>query len=232
MEKITVTERGEHSPYMSYLYSKVTDKFSFLPTTSEQLLEGERTTLVFKAERKYCPYIRKYTEENVAEVIAVGYKYRYFQDELSLPLLKKEEKDILLTALVAADFAEDREYIKRQLSGSREYCIDGTFHFRLSDLKSRWKKISEYVPTEFNAVSLESFVEFLVGEGEEKIFLKDGEAYDEEYRTLSRSRLLGEKSLVREILLSGAGNVYCFGAPDGKTKDFLKKYYKEKAIFC
>lgn len=217
---------------MSYLYSKVTDKFSFLPTSSERLFEGDRSALVFKAERKYCPYIRKYTEENVAEVIAVGYKYKYFQEELSLPLLNGEEKDILLTALVSADLSEDREYVKRRLTGNKEYCIDGTFHFRLSELKRRWKKIAEYVPTEFDARSLESFVEFLVGEGEEKIFVKEGEAYDEEYRPLSRSNLLGNKSLVREILLSGAGNVYCFGLVDEKTKEFLKKYYKEKAIFC
>lgn len=232
VEKITVTERGENAPYMSYLYGKVTDKFSFLPTTSEKLKEGDRTALVFKAERKYCPYIRKYTEENVADVIAIGYKYRYFKDLLVLPLLNGEEKDVLLCALVAADYAEDHAYVREKLKGHGQYCIDGTFHFQLSELKERWKKIADYVPTEFGGASLESFIDFLAGEGENRIFLKDGEAYDEEYRKQSKSELIGKPSLIREILLSGAGNIYCFGSQEKKTEEFLKKYYKEKVVFC
>lgn len=232
MERITITERGENAPYISYLYGKVTDKFSFLPTLSERLKEGDRTGIVFKAEQKYCPYIRKYTEESVADVIAIGYKYRYFREKLALPFLKEQEKDILFCSLVAADYEEDHAYIKGKLKGHGEYCIDGTFHFRLSELKDRWKKIAEYVPTEFNETSLESFIDFLVEEGENKIFVKDGEAYDEEYRMLEKSALLGKRSLTREILLSGAGNVYCFGTPDRATESFLKKYYKEKVVFC
>ena len=95
VEKITVTQSGAQSPYMSYLYGKVTDKFSFLPTDSGLETDGDRTTLVFCSERKYCPYIRNYTEENIADVIAVGYKYQYFSKNLFLPLLSAAEKDIL-----------------------------------------------------------------------------------------------------------------------------------------
>ena len=44
---------------------------------------------------------------------------------------------------------------------------------------------------------------------------------------------LGNKrSIIREILLSGAGNVYCFGEIEKDTERFLKKYYKEKVVFC
>ena len=232
MEKITVTSSGGVRPYMAYLYGKVTDKFSFLPAASDMASDGDRTTLTFQAERKYCPYIRKYTEENIAEVIAVGYKYDYFNNVLSLPLLNAEEKEILLASLVAADFPEDREFIRRKISGSDKYCIDGAYNFKLFELKSRWKKIAEYVPPEFSSSSLESFIDFLAEEGEGKVFLKDGEVYDEEYRMLSRSALIGKKSAVREILLSGAGGVYCFGPPEKEVTDFLKKYYKEKVVFC
>lgn len=70
---------------MSYLYGKVTDKFSFLPTDCGLETDGDRTTLVFRSEKKYCPYIRNYTEENIADVIAVGYKYQYFSKNLFLP---------------------------------------------------------------------------------------------------------------------------------------------------
>lgn len=232
MEKITVTQNGADRLYMSYLYGKVTDKFSFLPAECELETDGDRIRLVLSSERKYCPYIRNYTEENIAEIIAVGYKYRYFSDALFLPMLSGAEKDILLTALVAADLVDDKEYIKKQLKGADEYCIDGTFRFRLGDLKSRWKGIAEYIPSEFSSASLESFLDFLIGESDGKAFLKDGKLYDEDYRKMNRSALIGQATPTREILLSGADNIYCFGTPDPATKNFLKKYYKEKVVFC
>lgn len=232
MEKITVTQSGAKSPYMSYLYGKVTDKFSFLPADSDLDAEGERTVLIFRSEKRYCPYIRRYTEENIAEVIAIGYKYQYFKSTLFLPLLNELEREMLLSALVAADLPDDKEYIRKQLAGSAEYCIDGTYNFRLKDLKTRWKGITEYIPSEFSSSSLESFLEFLIGENRGKVFLKDGKLYDEEYRPLNRSALTGGESPVKEILLSGADNIYCFGTPERATKEFLKKYYKEKAVFC
>ncbi len=79
---------------------------------------------------------------------------------------------------------------------------------------------------------MEGFISFLAEDGEGKIFLKNGKVYDEEYRRLSRSLLTGVESPVGEILLSGAGQVYCFGEVEEETKAFLKKYYGENAIFC
>ena len=68
---------------------------------------------------------------------------------------------------------------------------------------------------------------------ERKVFLKEGKLYDEDYRILSRSSLIGGRANpIREILLSGADNIYCFGSPDKSTKEFLKKYYGEKVVFC
>lgn len=210
----------------------MTDKFSFLPSSPILKNSGDRTTLILTAEGKYCPYIRKYTEENIAEVIAIGYKYRYFKEILFLPFLNEAERELLLVSLVSADLAEDREYIRKRLKGTDEYCIDGVYNFRLGDLKRRWHKITEYIPAEFNSSALESFTEFLVGEGIGKVFLKEGILYDEDYRPLKRSELLGKASPIHEILLSGAESVYCFGAPDAESEAFLKKYYKEKAVFC
>ena len=62
--------------------------------------------------------------------------------------------------------------------------------------------------------------------------IKDGKAYDEEYRPVTRSLLTGVETQVGEILLGGAERVYCFGEVDGDTAAFLRKYYGEKAIFC
>lgn len=232
MEEITITQSGAPGAYISYLRGRVSDRFSFLPAECGLEEDGERTSLVFRSEKKYCPYIRRYAEENIADVIAVGYKYRFFDKALFLPCLNPSERDILLTALVAADYPEDRSYVLSRLRGAEEYCIDGVFNFRLRRLKERWEGIAEYIPSGFDREALSDFLAFLIGESRGKVFLKDGKLYDEEYRGLNRSCLAGGQTPVREVLLSGADNVYCLGEPDPVTAEFLKKYYGEKAIFC
>ena len=232
MEEITITQNGYDGLYMSYLYGKVRERFSFLPATCGITRDGETTEIAFKTEREYCPYVRRFAEENMADVIAVGYKYAYFEKRLVLPLLSALQKRMLITALVAADYRDDRDYVVRKLRGSKKYCLDGVFHFRLQELKKRWDGILEYVPTDMGEASLDGFVEFLTEDGEGKLFLKGGKAYGEDYRPLSRSLLTGVESQVGEILLGGARQVYCFGDVDSETKNFLKKYYGINAVFC
>ena len=232
MEEITITQNGFDGIYATYLFGKVRDRFSFLPATIDIEREGEFTEIAVKTDRAYCPYVRRFVEENVADVIAVGYKYAFFEKRLCLPLLNASEKRLLLTALVAADFKEDRAYVARRLCGFDNYSLDGVFHFRLQDLKRRWEGVVEYVPTDMGISSLENFLEFLTEDGENKLFVKDGKVYDEEYRLLSRSILTGESSAVGDILLGNAGQVYCFGETDKATRTFLRKYYGNKAVFC
>lgn len=232
MEEITITQNGYDGLYMSYLYGKVRERFSFLPSTCGMHHNGDSLEIAFKTDREYCPYVRRYAEENIADVIAVGYKYAFFEKRLHLPLLSPLKKRLLITALVAADYADDRAYVAKRIRGSEQYCLDGVFHFRLKDLQKRWEGIVEYVPTEMGEASLDGFLEFLVEDGEGKLFIKDGKVYGEDYRVLTRSILTGVESPIGEILLGGAEWVYCFGETDDETRAFLRKYYAEKAIFC
>ena len=232
VEEITITQNGFDGLYMSYLYGKVRERFSFLPAVCEIAREGDRLEIAFKTERAYCPYVRKFAEEHIADVIAIGYKYAYFDKRLPLPLLTKTQKRTLLTALVAADYKDDRAYILRRIRGFESYCIDGMFHFRLQELKKRWDEIIAYIPTDMGEVGIESFIGFLVEDGVGKVFLKNGKLYDEDYRLLSRSLLTGVEWTVGELLLSGAEQVYCFGETEEEAKAFLKKYYGEKVFFC
>ena len=232
VEEITITQNGFDGLYMSYLYGKVRDRFSFLPAECGLEKHGEQTELAFKTEREYCPYVRKFAEEHMADVIAVGYKYDFFKRRLALPLLTGSQKRILLTALVAADYREDRAYVARRLRGFGSYCLDGVFYFRLQELKKRWEGIVDYVPADMGEASIENFLEFLVEDGEGKLFVKNGKVYDGEYRPLTKSLLTGVESPVGEILLGGAERVYCFGEVDEETTAFLKKYYGAKAVFC
>ena len=232
VEEITITQNGYDGVYMSYLYGKVRDRFSFLPSECGLEKNGERTEMAFKTEREYCPYVRKFAEEHIADVLAVGYKYNFFEKRLLLPMLTKLQKRLLITALVAADYKEDKTYIVRRIRGIEQYCLDGLFHFRLQDLKKRWEEIIEYIPTDMSEVSMEGFLEFLAEDGEGKLFIKNGQVYDEEYRPLTRSLLTGVESTVGEIVLGGAERIYCFGETDAETKAFLRKYYGDKAVFC
>ena len=232
MEKIIVSDSKEHASYLQYLYRKISDQFSYLRPKCVCENAGERVVFSFDAERRYTPYIRKFAEEKIAEIIAIGYKYRHFKQTLRLPILTEEQRDVLFCALVTADFSEDYSFIRKKLKNLKEYCIDGSYHFRLGEIKARWQKIAEYIPTNFSVDSLENFVEFMVEEGENKVFLKEDTLYDEGYRPLQRSRLLGESSLKREILLSNANMIYVFGRIKNELGSFLKKYYKEKVVFC
>ena len=232
MEEITITQNGFDGLYMSYLYGKVRERFSFLPSECGLEKHGDCTELAFKTEREYCPYVRKFAEEHIADIIAVGYKYAYFDKRLALPLLTGKKRRMLLTAIVAADYKEDRAYVARRLRGAERYCIDGTFHFRLQELKKRWDGIVDYIPADMGESALDGFLEFLAEDGEGKLFLKNGKVYDEEYRPLSKSLLTGVESPIGEILLGGAERVYCFGDVDGETRAFLQKYYGENTVFC
>ena len=232
VEEITITQNGFDGLYMSYLFGKVRERFSFLPNVCDIARKGDCTEIAFKTDRAYCPYVRKYAEEHIADILAVGYKYAYFEKRLPLPLLAPMKKRLLLTALVAADYKEDRAHIVKRIRGYESYCLDGLFHFRLQDLIKRWEEIIDYIPTDMGEGAMDGFIEFLAEDGEGKVFIKDGKVYDEEYRPLTRSLLTGVESSIGEILLSGAERVYCFGEVDGDTAAFLRKYYGEKAIFC
>ena len=232
VEEITITQNGFDGRYMSYLYAKVRERFSFLPAVCDITTQGDLSEIDFKTEQAYCPYVRRFAEENMADVIAIGYKYAYFDKNLKLPLLTQEQKRLLCTALVSADLKEDRTYAFRKLHGAKKYSLDGVYHFRLRELTRRWKDVADYVPMDMSEVSLDGFIDFLAEEGENKLFVKDDKVYDAEYRPLSKSALTGKESAVAEILLANAGRVYCFGETEKTTRAFLQKYYKDKVVFC
>ncbi len=232
VEEITITQNGFDGRYMSYLQSKVQGRFSFLPSLCDLTFDGEQSCLAFHIERAYCPYVRRFAEENIADIIAIGYKYAFFEKRLVLPLLDEKQKRLLITALVSADYKEDKAYVQKRFIGCEKYCLDGVFHFRLQELKKRWESIVEYVPADMSTQSLDGFLEFLTEDGEGKIYVKGDKVYDEEYRLLSKSVLTGKETTVGEIVLGGVERVYCFGETDKETAAFLRKYYGGKATFC
>ena len=234
VEKITVMQNlnGRPDRYIPYLYKKIREKYDF--QSSECKIEREKgaSSLVFEGEEGLCPHFRKFAAEHISDILSIGYKFDFFSKNLPLPLLDGEEKFLLYAALVAADYPEDKRYVARRVSVISNCSLDGVYNFRLAELKARWKEVIEYIPADFGSYSLEGFLDYVIAEGEGKAYLKKGKVYDENYRLQEKSELLGRKSAIADLLLGGVGSVYCFGETDSDTKSFLKKYYKEKAVFC
>ena len=232
MEQITLMQSGADSRYMSYVYDKIKEKFSYLPAEFNFSKQGEFTQVTCCSQKQFCPYVQAFSKGLVADVICVGYKYAYFDKRLRLPLLSANEKRLLCTALVAADVKEEYAYVQEKIQDSPTCSIDGVFRFRAKQLKSRWEEVAEYIQSDFGQQSLSDFLRYVIQDGVGKVFVKENKVYNNEYKLISKSVLTGKSSLIGEILLSGAGRVYTFGEADGETEKFLQKYYGEKRIFC
>ena len=228
VEEITVSDEKKHSAYITYLYNRLADMI-VKADGSAMLHFNDRTSLEIKLPR-HIETIRAKIVYEISEIIGVGYKNSYLEENLSASLSKKDGK-LLRAALIAADRECDGAYIRRKISPSSDYAIDGIYHFRLARLKEKWNKIISYVPASFSSVDLARFCEFLVGESRNKIYLKGNQVFGENFTLLKRSRLTGEEDIETEIMLSDAGFVYCLGDVSEELVDFLQKYYAERAIF-
>ena len=232
MEEITITQNGFNKKFMVYLYHKLKDRFSFLTQDIEMVQKDCCATVFCKAQQGYCPYLRKFATEHIADIIAIGYKYDFLNKRLKLPLLNVKERHILLTGLVSADYKEDKRYILRQISGMRDFSLDGIYYFKLQGLIERWVGVVDFVPVDMGVASLNGFLEFLTQDGQGQLFIKSGKVYDEEYRLLTKSKLRGDIDVLGEVLLYNAQKVYCLGETDKDVVRFLKAYYHDKVAFC
>lgn len=226
MVEIVITERKDKSSYVTYIYNALMSEIVRCGGKGELVFGEERTALRLALSSA----LEKKLKLALAEILGIGYKYEFLKRNLKVALSKREKK-LLAAALIAADFEGDKAYILRRLPATGEYAIDGIYAFRLSALREKWTHILSYIPSGFSANDLTQFCEFLVGESRQKIYLKDGAVFGENFARLSRSRLLGEENAETEIILSDAGFVYCFGEVDADLCDFLQKYFAERAIF-
>ena len=225
MEEIILTESEEHSAFAAYLYG------ALLPAAGrgrgELAFGGGRVALRLSSEDGA---LFECVKEKIAEVVCVGYKYRYMQKRLAVCLPRRERR-LLTAALIAADYAGDAAYVRGKLRILRECAVDGFYEFRLRALREKWDRIIRYVPAGFAADDLKKFCAFLSGESRNAIYVKGNAVYGENFTRLKRSRLTGAEDAETEIVLSDAGFIYCLGAVEESLGDFLQNYYAERAIF-
>ena len=234
MEKLTVSERENNCRYIAYVAGILSGKDSGADS-AEIGFENGRVTLSVFAEGAAYSELKNKAEEKIAEVIGVGYKYDYFSKVIRPAGLSSEDREILIAAIIAADFAEDTRYIIARLRDIKVHTIDGFFSFRLQSLRDKWKNVAACVPQTFDKNQLAEFMDYLLGGSRRKIFLKGSDVYDCRCCRLRRAVLIeegkSEMNTFREIVLSGAGKIECLSQLSASQENFLRRYYAGRVGF-
>ena len=231
MEAINISDKAEHCRYISYVAGALT---AFRSGDARVSFEGDRVSFTMQAESGEAA-LRRIAEEKIADVLCIGYKYEALEGVRPAGL-DVSEREILVSAVIAADFMQDKKYVLTKLAAIRQHCIDGFYEFRMRRLREKWQEIAACIPRAFTRDQLCAFLEYLHSSSKRRIFLKGGEVYDARCRRLRYASLLAEgkdeKTVLREIVLSGAGKVECLGSLSPAQEKFLKQYYAGRVAFA
>ena len=236
MSEIKVTESSIKSKNVIYVYESLLAVSSQLGCKQELRGGKNRFELLLSVPEAYEELIKSEVEDKIADVIAVNYKYSFFKRNVAACGLSQIEKELLLTALIAADIDEDKKYAVKKLKSFTEYALDGIFNFRMKPLKEKWLDIISYIPPGFQSGQLKDFIAYLIKDKTgKKVYFDSGNVYDKRYNLLKRRELLtgdsGELPLVKEILLSGAGEVELGSRINECDEKYLKEFYGDRVLF-
>lgn len=229
-----VTDTFDNNANILYIRESLSDLF-FKEGNVKVFADRTRAGIVLKVEDEYEKIAREELFDKISDVIAVGYKYYFFEQKIILNRMCKQQREILLSSIISADVDEDKRYIKNKLSMLNNSCaIDGFYNFRLKNLVNKWIEIASYVPNYFSDLELREFIIYLIGEKRGKKVYVDGErVYDRRYNRLKRVALLpeGELKIVKEVLISGAGEIELKGILPKEDEKYLKEYFGDKICF-
>lgn len=229
MSDMVISDKESAFRFIAYIAGALSGKAG-----GEISFSGGRVYLHVRAQGELPACLLAALEDRIAEVYCIGYKYAYLRENIGAAGLREEERGILLSAVIAADLAADKRYVRARLKEVREHTLDGFFRFRLRDLEEKWRSVAVGIPRVFTDGQLADFMAYLLGISKGKVFLKGHSVYDTRCRKLHRSFLLdaaGGGDAVREIVLSGAGRIECLGTPGEREENFLKRYYAGRVAF-
>lgn len=236
MSQIKITESSLKSKNIIYIYEMLSQITSQLGCLNNLRGGKNRYELLLDVPSSYRELIANEVEENIADVISVNYKYSFFKKNVNLNGLNDLEQELLLVALISADIEEDRKYIIKKLKEYSEYTLDGIYNFRLKALKEKWYDIVGCVPPSFRSSQLKDFIIYLVRDkARKRVYYDNGNVYDKRYNLLKRRELLAGDSLelpiLKEILLSSAGEIELASKLPEDDEKYIKDYYGNHVIF-
>ena len=233
MVKITVSDSDYNQDNLNYVQSSMSEFFTYAGCSARMENTGGRCMLTVTASECYADIVRAEISDKISEIIAIKYKYDYFKKNVLVSGLKSEEKEILITSLIAADLYDDKKYSFERVKGFDEVAIDGVYNFRLKALKKKWSDVASYIPPCFLSSQLKDFITYLLENKKKRVYVDCGRVYDWHFRRLIRSSLLGggETQIVKEVILSGGGEVEIKGEIPKDDEFYLKEYYSDKIYF-
>lgn len=234
MTKIFISDEISGVKGLQYIKNSVSELAVKTGATVKAVSQDKRCALIYDCPDYYADVFHAEAADKIAEVIAVGYKYEYFKKEIKTAGLNKSEREILLASLIAADLAEDKKYVFDRVKGEKQAAIDGIYNFRLKPLKKKWKDVADYIPQCFLGSQLKDFVVYLIENRKKRAYVDDTKVYDNYYRRLKRCALLGGEELpvIREVLLSGCGEVEIRGQIPPVDEKYLKEFYGDRVYFA
>jgi len=230
MNIIKITDSNLNKSNIVYLYSVLGSYISDAKGRIDAAIDSGRAVLNLNVGNFQDETLRSEIEDKVADVIAVSYKYDFFKKRLKTYGLNNLETELLYSAVISADLEEDKRFVIRKIKNSKEYSIDGVYNFRLGALKNKWDEIAGYIPDYFAADQLREFITYLIKEKKgRRVYVENGKVYDGRFKRLMRTELLksdsDEGKIIKEVILSGCGEVELSSKIDETDEFYLKEYF-------
>lgn len=234
-----VSDCYENNNNILYVRENLSELF-FKPEKSRLVADRQRVGLYLTASDDLFRPAAEELSDKLCDVIAIGYKYDFFVRNIKADGLRPDEKELLIAALIAADFEDDKRFARSRMAAfnsDNDFCfaLDGFYNFRLASLKNKWNEVVSYVPSYFSRRELGDFIAYLLCEKKGRRVIIDGEkVYDRRFNRLKRSALAGGKcggEVVKEAILSGAGEVEVKNRPKAEEERLLKEYFGDKVYF-
>lgn len=236
MSEIKISESSLKCNNIAYISQALSEVIKEVGGRGEIKKDRNRCEFKLLFNSEYRDLITLETQDKIADVIAVNYKYLYFKKNIKVAGLSVIEHELLLTALISADIDDDKRYVIKKLKCFNEYAIDGIFNFRMKPLKEKWREILGYIPSVFPLGSLRDFISYLIKDKEgKKVYYENGKVYDKRFYELNRKVLLGDNNCeygsIKEMLLSGAGEIELASKLSDSEERYLKEFYGDRIIF-
>ena len=233
MTEITITENEYNQNNLLYLQTTLSELLTRADCQIKCSTMGKRYKFQLTCPDYYSDIIRAELIDKVAEIIAVNYKYQFFNNTIKVGGISRLELEILYAGLIAADIEEDKRYAFEKIKSMKEFAIDGIFNFRLQPLKRKWTDVVSYMPGCFLTSQLHDFISYLLENKRKRVYIDDGKVYDNHYRRLKRNLLIGgdKAKIIREVLISNCGEIEIKGEVPAEDEKYLKEFYGEKIFF-
>jgi len=234
MEYILVSENYENNENILYVRDNLS-QIIFKDAKDEVFADKHRVGVRFSLDDKIIRLAIKDIADKISDVIAIKYKYAFFNERLKVGGLDCVNREILLTAIISADLYDDKRYVLSKFNCFNEIAIDGFFNFRLENLKRKWTEICTFIPEFFTERELKEFVLYLINEKTARRVRVNGESvYDRLGNRLKRATLIPGSGLIvfKELLLAGVNEIEMFALPSDENEiNDLKDYFGDKILF-